>query len=337
MHIRILAALLLLAALGLAGATPAGAQDNSDLCATTGNLIVNCRFDAGFRPQPGAGRVAISFFGYVVTGAPTFDAVCDSPEPPCQRMWSDGGLWEAGLYQQVNVSAGQGYRARVGWLTPQCVNPGNVGRIGIDPYGGTDSNSPNIVWNSYIQMQKGNQFGIHQIKASAVGGTVTVFVQAKVQFNCGPNQVWIDAVILVPDGSAPPPPGPTPAPTVTPAPPTNTPRPTATRTATPVPPPTNTPPPTATRTATPLPAATAVPTSVPTVVALAATDTPAPSSTPRPEVSPTRRATLTPTPAPDLIQSNMDVIALGLISLSACALFVAVSLGVFAYWFWKRK
>src|SRR5512143_2526650 len=118
LYTRALLAGALLALLWVAGASPAAAQDSADLCATPGNLIANCRFDAGFRAQPGVGRVANSYFGYVISGSPTFDAICDSPEPPCQRIWSDGGLWEAGIYQQVNVTAGQGYRARIGWFTP---------------------------------------------------------------------------------------------------------------------------------------------------------------------------------------------------------------------------
>src|SRR5262245_61806105 len=76
----------------------ADAQDNPDLCATGGNLIRNCRFDQGFQGQAGVGSVARGYGGYIISGRPDFNGIsCDSPEPPCQRVWSDGELWEAGI------------------------------------------------------------------------------------------------------------------------------------------------------------------------------------------------------------------------------------------------
>lgn len=337
MKTHVLPAALLLALLWLAGAAPVDAQDSSDLCATPGNLTVNCRFDGGFHPQPGAGKVANGYFGYVVAGSATLDDLaCDSPEQPCQRGYASAAPWEAGIGQVINTTPGAGYRARIGWLTSECDDAGNTGRIGIDPYGGTDPRSTNIIWNDWIRLNKGNGYGIHQVKASAVGAKITVFISARIMFPCKSNTTWFDAVIAVPDGSAPPPPA---AATDTPAPPTNTPlpRPTATRTNTPVPAATNTPLPAATNTAAPTAPPTPTITIMPTAIALAATNTPAAANTPRPTATTARRLTPTPTPQPDFLQGNMDFIALGLVTLAACALFVAIAMAAFAFWFWKRK
>src|SRR6476646_6096242 len=103
MNVRsILATIFLLSCLFVLCYSTVLADDAADLCETPGNLLKNCRFDNGFRGVGGLGSVAQGWCGFVISGRPDFNGIsCDSPEPPCQRVWSDGETWEGGIYQQV--------------------------------------------------------------------------------------------------------------------------------------------------------------------------------------------------------------------------------------------
>ena len=65
---------------------------------------------------------------------------------PALRMWSNGDTFVAGIYTQVGgLTPGNAYKASIGWAAPN--EPDSFGRqLGIDPTGGTDPNSPNVVW-----------------------------------------------------------------------------------------------------------------------------------------------------------------------------------------------
>lgn len=208
--------------------------------------------------------------------------------PPSLKMHNSGGTFKAGIYTQVNVTPGAGLRASIAWGAPNA--PDQFGRqLGIDPTGGTDPNSPNVVWGNThwgdgrILNYPPPDVNI-DVKARAINGTVTVFFLVDHPQSTGDNFIFIDVIALYPDESAP-------APIVVP--PTNTPEP---ATATPEPvvvqqaaivpvpaQPTDTPVPTETPTATPSP--TLEPTATPTV-------TPTSTATP----SPTPTATWTPWP-----------------------------------------
>jgi hypothetical protein len=218
---------------------------------------------------------------WVTMGNPAFDIDNhgSAPGAPAQRIWSDGGPWTAGLYQQVPVTQGRGYVARIDWAAPSVQDPNVVPdierRIGIDPLGGTDPLSPQVVWSA-SSWEKTRMPDLH-VAAFAQAPTVTVFVWTHHPVSHGADEVFLDAVTLVEDPSMVPPP------TLTP---TATPKPTRkplTRTPSVVPP-TDTPtlPP-----ASPTPVATLTP--VPT-------DTPLPTDTPAPTATPTW--TPTPTPVP---------------------------------------
>ncbi len=316
------------------------AQDSDDICATPGNILLNCRFDR-FTPTPGFGLVATNWGAFILSSTrPDFAKdPCDSPECPAQRIWSDGSGWEAGIFQQVsNAIPNQGYRARVGWFTPRCPQAGTEGRIGIDPTGGNDPNSSNIAWSDWTRLQKSNQYGQHQVKALAQNTTITVFIRARIQSTCTLREangapirgdiVWIDGAILVPDNSVP-----TAVPT--PIPPTDTPRPAPSNTRVP-----------ATRTATPVPAtdtpeatATATASATPTETATA---TPSPTETVPPTATSTRRPTPTPTEAPlfslDGAESvlGMGMISFGLLGAAGCSFALSLALGAVAVWFWRK-
>jgi hypothetical protein len=215
--------------------------------------------------------------------------------PPSIRMSNAGGTFKAGIFTQVQVSTGAGYRASIAWGAPNA--PDSFGRqLGLDPTGGTDPNSPTVIWGP-MHFGEGRMLNYPppdvniDVRARALGETMTVFFLVDHPHSTGDNFIFIDALALYPDESAPAveiPPTATPEPPtpevptaapevraalVAPVVPTFTPIPTETPTATP----TETPLPTATPTMTPSPTATPSPTPTPT-----ATWTPWPTVTPTP-------------------------------------------------------
>ena len=244
---------------------------------------------------------------FIYYGDPTFMQDKDTFwGVPSLRIWSVGGTFEVGLYTQVGVTPGAGYRASIAWGAPN--KPDTFGRqLGIDPTGGTDPRSPNVVWGP-------EHFGPGRIlnypppdvnidvRARALGETMTVFFLTDHPSTAADDLILIDVIALYPDESAPAvelPPTATPEPAaeaevaaaseavveVAAAQPetqalpvVDPPAATATPTETPTATPTATA--TATPTATPSPTPTDTPTPLPT-----ATWTPLPSATPMPVFS----------------------------------------------------
>ncbi|MEZ4731702.1 MAG: hypothetical protein R3E79_31675 [Caldilineaceae bacterium] len=227
------------------------------------------------------------------------------------RIWSSGGTFKAGIFTQVNVTPGAGYRASIAWGAPNA--PDTFSRqLGIDPTGGGDPNSPNIIWGPthwgegrILNYPPGQGPNI-DVRARAVNGTVTVFFVTDHPTSTGDNLIYVDAIALYPDESA----SAVEVPAVKEAPveiPTDTPvaAPAVVEQAAAaavVLPPTPMPP---TATATPTPTATPPPTVTPT-----ATNSPTPTATP----SPTPTATWTPWPTATPAQSA--VLALNSIPLN---------------------
>jgi hypothetical protein len=214
--------------------------------------------------------------------------------------------FKAGIYTQVAVTPGAGYRASIAWGAPN--QPDLFGRqLGIDPTGGVDPNAATVIWGP-MHWGEGRILNYPppdvniDVRARALGETITVFFLTDHPQTASYDLILVDAIALYPDESAPavelpPTATPTPEPAPEPAaeqvaaaaapqavavqpqapaavyvPPTDTP--TATPTETPTAVPTDTP----TATATPSP--THTPTLPPT-----ATWTPLPSATPEPPLS----------------------------------------------------
>jgi hypothetical protein len=259
------------------------------------NLIVNWSFEDGFYPYPMGGGVANCWVAFVEETIPPatppifrLTGYDDFPEAiegiHSQRIWSDGTGFIAGIHQQVlGVTPGVAYKAWVVWAPVR--SSGSDGfimgrKIGIDPYGGTDSRSPDIVWSPEIWGPDKKQFELLKVSAVAQAKTITVFLRVDNHVTHGQDEVFFDAVFLMVDPNQP---------TATPT-PTTTPTPTDTLTPTPVPP---TPTPTETPTSTDTPTPTATPTDTPTL-----TPTETPTATRTPTVTTTSTATPTPTPIP---------------------------------------
>ena len=265
-----LALLVALSAL-VAQAQPAGAQDP---CQDPGNLTLNCQFDT-FDMRPPYGAVASGwspFVEFCVEGQPpSFESDSETPVAPAQLIWSAWLPFTAGIYQQVQVTPGTAYVSAIGWAAYASYDERGrrntgclVGRkVGIDPFGGTDPTSADIVWSPEVCDDR-RDFSELRVSAVAQRPVITVFVRAHNPQSHGSDKVWFDAVSLTVDPTQPTatptpvPPSPTPTilpPTATwtPQPPTATPTATYTPTSSPTQTPTPTFSPTATATATSLP------------------------------------------------------------------------------------
>ena len=251
-----------------------------------------------------------------------------------QKYFSYGRMHWAGLMQQVdNIQPGARLRFSIymqAWMCFDFVVGCQYGKVsdkpsdmhlkvGIDPTGGDDPFSPNIVWSP--EQPAWDTYTIFQVEAEARNSSVTVFTHSHADWDWARtnNDVYVDDGSLVVIGQAPPA-----QPTQPPAPPapqaqqpaaTQPPKPTA------APAPTRTPAPT--------------PTLTPT-----ATDTPEPTETPVRRV-----ATLPPedtaTPAPRNVLSGWSDPGggssggiIGVVFLGAAGFLGALLMGV---WIGQRR
>ncbi|MCB0154541.1 MAG: hypothetical protein KDF65_07075 [Anaerolineae bacterium] len=227
--------LLALLWLGLSG--PAVSAQLPDVCQSGENILPNCDFSGG----KGNWQV------FTEDGGASFDILqgggeCHAPLCPAGYIVTEGHF-VGGIYQQVPVTAGNTYYANIIWLVFDSLSNdagvnGTVGgigrRIGIDPTGGTDSRSPNVVWSEDNWRNDCKICGVEYVTATAQADVITVFLRlddtwrvraAEKGYAIPPSKdkFWIDDIGLKQiDGSAAPAPQPTeppPAPTDTPVPP----------------------------------------------------------------------------------------------------------------------
>jgi hypothetical protein len=293
------------------------AQFNPDLCEDPANVLPNCGFSSGMEPwKP-----------FVEGGSPSISwgtdpSTCHAINIPCIRISSENPF-VGGIYQQVSgLNPGVTYHANVTLLWMDSLNKTDrvMGRkIGIDPKGGTNPQSPDIAWSEEIWGTEDERISVTQAKlhaaAAAQGNTVTVFVRIDAPRQVqgvtwpGVDQVWIDDVGMVAWGEAAPTATSQPSapPTDTPVPPTKPPAP-PTATAQP---PTSTPqPPAATPVITPTVGLTAT---VPITPTQTPTNTPAATATPTMTPTPTvtRQPTATNIPRPTATATSQPLIELG--------------------------
>lgn len=156
---------------------------------------------------------------------PEFKQACPSPDPvnpqPCPFMnrvkggeqaaqyFSHQGSHFAGYLQQVAVPANANLKFSVwgmAWSSdshePVSVNPSPVNmRVGIDPTGGTDPYSANIVWSGTQNTY--DQYVYFEVQAVAKGSAVTVFTYSNVTQPRNHNDIYWDEAYLGTGGSAP--------------------------------------------------------------------------------------------------------------------------------------
>ncbi len=252
------------------------------------DLIPNCDFNSF------AGNMPAGFSPIVLSGqvnfVPARGGESHSASGDSLRLDSSGP-YVAAIYTQVGgLQPGTAYKASLGFASGSVIASSYGRRLGIDPTGGVDPNSPKVVWGmdywgdgKYLNYPPPDVN--LDVSAVAQAPTVTVFVKIDHNQSIPGSVLYIDMVSLIRDPVQPPPTAvpPTAAPTAIPptrVPPTVAP-PTATATHTSTPTATAT----ATQTATPTATHTPTVTSTPT-----ATETPAatPTSTlpPRPPATP---------------------------------------------------
>ncbi|NPV08998.1 MAG: hypothetical protein HPY83_13675 [Anaerolineae bacterium] len=172
-----------------------------DPCESPANLTFNCQFDT-FGAAPG-GEVPTGWWPFVIAGHPAFDAASDTPKQPALRIWSDGEGFVAGIYQEVSgVELGATYEAFIGWAVFQSEGPEMGRAVGIDPWGGTDPQSPSVVWSPEVWEKKRTNPEL-RARAVAESDRITVFVRVNNPRTYGADQAFLDAVSLVRDESVP--------------------------------------------------------------------------------------------------------------------------------------
>src|SRR5574341_58585 len=148
-----------------------------------------------------------------------------------QQIFRPSVMWLAGVYQRVAVPANaplqftiyghawSGFCKPVEGGGPECGDnhDSNYGlganrttmKIGIDPYGGTDWTSPNIVWSQDYNIH--DTFQQLVVNARAQGGYVTVYTYTTFEWPAVINNVyWDDAALVATNGAAAPPAAPPP-------------------------------------------------------------------------------------------------------------------------------
>ncbi len=215
-----------------------------EICRNPANLLRNCTFSEGtngWQQFTEEGQAAFS----VLQGG----GECHAPDCPAGYLVVED-YFVGGIYQQVEAVPGQAYHANIVWLVFDSLTNdasirnavgGGMGRkVGIDPFGGTDPRSPNIVWGEEKWDNDCKICNEYQVIATAQAESVTVFlrlddrwkIRAREQGLPVPasrDQFWVDDFGMMPvEGQV-----------AAQAVPTDTPEPTATAvppTATPVPP-----------------------------------------------------------------------------------------------------
>ncbi len=173
------------------------------------NLTQNWGFEDGFKPS----GVGSGWKSFVLNGNVAFAntieyywAGAEHTEGETSQLIISQTAFTAGIYQQIGgVTPGVPYAAKAAMLTffESPAPPTNHGTmqklVGIDPYGGTNPNSPNIVWSPLDDHDEGPWVDV-RVAAVAQSSTITLFVRVNCLQPVGDpslhNQVFIDAVML---------------------------------------------------------------------------------------------------------------------------------------------
>ncbi|HJW82806.1 MAG TPA: hypothetical protein VJ754_00745, partial [Anaerolineae bacterium] len=185
------------------------------------NLLTNPGFEGQFARQADDFQVASGWTAWWLTppGAakprPNFESTDHAERvhsgAMAQLIGSFYDIHTAGVYQQATVKAGDDLRLSAygkGWTSekdaPLNVSVGGTDlrmRIGIDPFGGVDPASPNVVWSE--QVNAADSWYRFEVYARAQSNTVTIFVYSSPKDPRRRNYVfWDDAELVALTGDA---------------------------------------------------------------------------------------------------------------------------------------
>ncbi len=188
--------------------------------AETVELLVNGNFDGEFITREGAAprHVAEGWMPWYIPpseASPSFANHDPNYDQESDRVRSSGGTaqkyftlfatHQGGLYQHVeDVSSGTTYRFSLyGYVWSSSFedadaseDPGDVVlRVGIDPTGGTDGTSPDIIWSTSATFYY-DAYRQYAVIATAENDAITVFIEATVGGPRANNYIYVDDAVL---------------------------------------------------------------------------------------------------------------------------------------------
>lgn len=134
-----------------------------------------------------------------------------------QQWFNTYATHTAGIYQQVTgLEAGRDlhFHAFVQAFTRNDDSNWRVSegryrmRIGVDPYGGTDAESEDVVWS--VTVQPYDDYVPVVVETTTRSDRCTLFVWGQAEWALKHNNAYVDAVTLLYDDDLPPPPPPGP-------------------------------------------------------------------------------------------------------------------------------
>ncbi len=185
-----------------------------------GNLLTNPGFEPPFPIAAGLPpmQVANGWFPWYIGTQPQYYASSDTVEGvgvprvidgDGQQFFTYYSVHTGGVYQTVlGVTPGTTYTFSVNayvWSTSGgdpnvSAEPGGViVQVGIDPLGGSDGASADIVWSTPIERY--DAFNLYEISAAAAADTITVWVRSSVTTAVQYSVVYLDNAVL--NASAP--------------------------------------------------------------------------------------------------------------------------------------
>ncbi len=186
------------------------ADNPPDICQQADNIMPNCNFSKGTD-----GWHTFTEEGNAVFNVLQGGGECHAPACPAGYMVTDD-FFVGGIYQQVAATPGNTYQANVVWLVfdslvndkaiRDAVGGGMKRKMGIDPKGGTDPRSSNVIWGPENSRSDCKICDNQDVVGKAEANTITIFlriddrwkIRAREKGNVPPSkdQFWIDDVGL---------------------------------------------------------------------------------------------------------------------------------------------
>ncbi|MCB0058855.1 MAG: hypothetical protein KDE45_17580, partial [Caldilineaceae bacterium] len=164
-----------------------------------------CDMDSFYGSPPR--QLPVGWNAFVLSGDPNFYQDQHTFFGGSNLTIASTNPFKAGIYTQVGVTPGAGYRASISWGAPNV--PDLFGRqLGIDPTGGTDPTAATVIWGP-MHWGEGRILNYPppdvniDVRARALGETMTVFFLTDHPSTAADDLILIDVIALYPDESAP--------------------------------------------------------------------------------------------------------------------------------------